>query len=276
MQSHHLNAGTRHSEAQSTNLSSRLAGQCCSANAPQNVGSTERMFSTGIGGMLVASGILRGRLPGLLLTAVGGALLYRGLTGHCSLYQQLGISTHEQEGERAIVKGVKIEESVVIGRPAHELYERWTKWEQLPEVLPHIDQVKDLGQGRTRWTARGPMGIQLTWESEVINQETDRLVAWQSLNGGDVDTAGSVRFDALDPEHTEMRVSMQYSPPGGRVTAMAAEFLGLGLNQRVRTDLQRFKANMESMQTPSADSVSIQGAHASTDGSEVSPDKTHG
>ena len=240
-----------------------LAQQCCSGTADLNVGSTERIFSTGMGGMLIASGLLRGRLPGLLLTAIGGALLYRGITGHCSVYQQLGFNTSEMEGERSITKGVKIEESVTIARPAHDLYEVWTQWERLPEILPHIDEVKDLGQGRTRWTARGPLGTRLTWEAEVINQETDRLIAWQSLNGGDVDTAGSVHFNAQGANATEMVVSMQYEPPGGRLTAMVSEFLGVGLDQRVRRDLQRFKSSMESQQS------GTQGAHAAMDSSEL-------
>ena len=244
-----------------------FAQQCCSANATHNVGSTERMFSTGVGGMLVASGLLRGRLPGLLLTAIGGALLYRGVTGHCSVYQQLGINTYEMEGDRSITKGLKIEETVTIARPAHDLYEVWTQWERLPEILPHIEEVKDLGQGRTRWTARGPLGTRLTWEAEVINQEPDRLIAWQSLTGGDVDTAGSVHFNQQGGNSTEMVVSMQYEPPGGRLTAMVSEFLGIGLDQRVRRDLLRFKSTMESSQQPG-----IQGAHASTDSSELSPD----
>lgn len=222
-----------------------LAQQCCNSECEQNVGSTERLFSTGFGGVLVASGLLRGRLRGLLLTVAGGALLYRGLSGHCSVYQQLGISTSEVEGERSIVKGLKIEETITINRSAHDLYQKWTRWESLPEILPHIDQVRDLGQGRTRWTARGPLATRLTWDAEVINQETDRLVAWQSLSGGDIDTAGSVHFDSLGANLTEMTVSMQYDPPGGKLTAMVSEFLGVGLDQRLRKDLQRFKATME-------------------------------
>lgn len=237
------------------------------AGGEENVGSSERIISTGLGGLLVANGILRGRLPGLLMTAIGGALLYRGLTGHCALYQQLGIDTTATEGERSAVKGLKIEDSVTIHRPAQELYDIWTRWEQLPEILPHIEHVKDLGNGRTRWTARGPLGATLSWEAEVINQDPGRMVAWQSLSGGDVDTAGSVHFNATGANTTHMTVSMQYHPPGGRLSAVLAEFLGVGLDRRLREDLHRFKHSMESKVEPGA-----QGAHAATDGSEVASD----
>lgn len=271
MSSHSSSPNADHQVPQ-TSMSQQWRGAACSRHAEANVGSSERVFSTAFGGVLVASGLLRGRLRGLLLTAAGASLLYRGLTGHCAVYQQLGINTHEAAGQRAITKGVKIEESIRIAKPASELYQMWTQWERLPEILPHIDEVKDLGQGRTRWTVRGPLGIQLRWEAEVIGQDSDRMIAWQSLHGGDIDTAGSVHFDAIDANTTEMKVAMQYEPPGGRLTAMAAEFLGLGLNQRVRRDLERFKASMESTGRASGqpnDSGAVPAAHASTDGSEV-------
>ncbi len=63
------------------------------SSACENVGSTERIVSAGLGGLLVASGIFRGRLPGLLLTGLGASLLYRGLSGYCAMYQQMGINT---------------------------------------------------------------------------------------------------------------------------------------------------------------------------------------
>ncbi len=216
---------------------------CC---ASPNVGSTERMYSTGLGGLLVAAGIARGRLPGLLMMAAGGSLLWRGLSGHCAMYQYLNMDTREHDGELKPVKGIKVEQSLRINRPAHELYDRWTQWEKLPEILPHIEQIEVLEEGRMRWTARGPLGTPLSWEAQIINQRADRFVAWQSLTGGDVDTAGSVHFNPISSEATDMHVSMQYDPPGGKWTASLGEFLGIGLKKRLSEDLRQFKETMES------------------------------
>ena len=41
--------------------SHQLRRPCCGTQAELNVGSTERMISTGFGGLLIASGLLRGR-----------------------------------------------------------------------------------------------------------------------------------------------------------------------------------------------------------------------
>jgi len=58
-----------------------------------NVGDSERWLAAAGGGALMLFGLGRGSLPGILLALAGGSLLYRALTGHCHLYQSLGINT---------------------------------------------------------------------------------------------------------------------------------------------------------------------------------------
>src|SRR5215211_5607750 len=61
-----------------------------------NVGQAERLASNIGGGVLVLGGMLRGGLSGLTMTLLGGALLYRGVTGHCHLFEALGASTADE------------------------------------------------------------------------------------------------------------------------------------------------------------------------------------
>ena len=58
-----------------------------------NVGSGERVASTLGGAVLAGLGVARGGVSGLALAALGGALVYRGSTGHCSAYSAMGVST---------------------------------------------------------------------------------------------------------------------------------------------------------------------------------------
>jgi uncharacterized membrane protein len=62
-----------------------------------NVGLVERALSTYVGGSLVTLGLSRRSFPGLVVAALGGALIYRGATGHCRLYNALGMSTADQD-----------------------------------------------------------------------------------------------------------------------------------------------------------------------------------
>jgi uncharacterized membrane protein len=65
-----------------------------------NVHSKERLASALVGGLALAyaRGLRRGRASAI--AALGSALVYRGVTGHCHLYQTLGLSTSEKRDER--------------------------------------------------------------------------------------------------------------------------------------------------------------------------------
>jgi hypothetical protein len=58
-----------------------------------NVGTAERIGSAVAGAVLVARAVAHPSLARMILAVGGAALLQRGLTGHCSLYRQLGIDT---------------------------------------------------------------------------------------------------------------------------------------------------------------------------------------
>ena len=62
------------------------------ADRPVNVGDLERWLSL-LGGGLLALYTLRRSLGTVVLLGGAGALLYRGWTGHCALYQTMGLST---------------------------------------------------------------------------------------------------------------------------------------------------------------------------------------
>jgi len=67
-------------------------------SGPVNVGDLERWLSVFAGGA-VALYSLRRSLGNFMLLFGAGALLYRGLTGHCPLYQTMELSTAHQDGQ---------------------------------------------------------------------------------------------------------------------------------------------------------------------------------
>lgn len=89
-----------------------------------NVGDKERLLSLLGGSALGLYGLSRFSLRGLVLAAMGGALAYRGVSGHCSLYQSLDVSTATPLAPGTSIRaghGVKVEESVLINRDAATL-----------------------------------------------------------------------------------------------------------------------------------------------------------
>ena len=75
--------------------STRPAERPLQAERSVNVGDIERWLSV-LGGGALALCTLRRSLGTLVLLAGAGALLSRGLTGHCALYQAMGVSTAAQ------------------------------------------------------------------------------------------------------------------------------------------------------------------------------------
>ena len=79
-----------------------------------------------------------------------------------------------------------------------------------------------------------------------MTDEPGKLIAWKSLDGADVDTAGSVHFRELPGGHgTEVRVEMKYEPPAGKVGALIAKLFGEDPARQIHDDLLRFKQLME-------------------------------
>lgn len=95
-----------------------------------NVGDTERWASILGGGALAVFGLSRESLPGLALAALGGTLVYRGMTGHCPVYCALDMD-HSGRGPATTIparQGVKVEEAMTINRSPHDLYEFCATW----------------------------------------------------------------------------------------------------------------------------------------------------
>lgn len=231
--------------------------------APVNLAGWERWASlVGGGTMLLAGLVTRRPLVGIVTALTGGAFLYRGATGHCPMYSSLGIDTASHKDTTAVPaqQGYKVEESVTINRPREELYRYWRDLQNLPRIMRHLRRVEPIDERRSRWTARGPMNTSVQWEAEVFNEQENEMIAWRSLPGGDVQTAGSVHFEALpDGRGTRVRASLKYNPPAGKLGANIAALVDESVEDEIREDLRRFKMAMEAGDTPTTGGQSVGG-----------------
>jgi uncharacterized membrane protein len=222
-----------------------------------NVADTERAVSVAAGSILALLGLSRGSLPGLLGIAVGGALIYRGATGHCSMYQQLGINTAEEEQQGAqgeydaeeeiSERGIHVEQAFLINKSPEELYQFWRNFENLPRIMTHLESVRVMDNNRSHWVAK-PARItgKVEWDAEISADEPNSRIAWRSLPGSDIDTIGEIRFaKAMGDRGTEVHVSMEYVPPAGRMGHWFATLFGSSPRRLIREDLRNFKRIME-------------------------------
>lgn len=113
--------------------------------------------------------------------------------------------------------------------------------------MHHLITVEQIDQQRSHWVAQGPANKRIEWDAEIINEIPTQLIAWKSLPGSDVGSAGSVRFkDAPGGRGTEIRVELQYNPPGGVVGSYFARLFGREPEQEITADLGRLKQFLES------------------------------
>ena len=223
-----------------------------------NVAGGERVASVVGGAALALYGARRKDLPGALLALLGGALVRRGATGYCDVYDALGVSTADgngavslqrQHGEKAVLdatRAIKIERTVTIGRPVDELYRFWRSFENLPRVMDHLESVTVLDDRRSHWVAKAPAGTTVEWDAEIHNEVPNELIAWRSVHEASVPNAGSVHFrPAPAGRGTEVKVVLEYEPRAGKLGALVAKLFGEEPDVQVREDLRRFKMMME-------------------------------
>ena len=219
-----------------------------------NVNSTERQLSVLGGSALVLHGLTRGSFGGVVEALIGGALVHRGITGHCAVYGSMGVSTAEGSGAASSLprqNTVHVQHSFLVNRPASELYDHWRQLENLPRFMDHLEQVEVRSDGRSHWKAKGPAGTHFEWDAEITEDVPNERIAWRSLPGSDVANQGSVSFR---PNHdrggTEVQVSLQYAPPAGALGRQFARLFGENPDHQVKEDLRRFKQLMEAGEVP--------------------------
>jgi uncharacterized membrane protein len=202
-------------------------------------------WATALGGAALvvwgARKLSRERHPvGALLATTGAGLIWR--------------SSRDTRARLAGSRGTAVEESVAINRGPDELFEFWRNLELLPMIMPQLASVEIVGHRRSHWVAGGPAGWRTEWYADIINEIPNQLLAWRTVEGSDLVSAGSVHFEPGPVGRgTVVRVKLQYDPPGGKLGAAFAWAFGDGPAHVIREGLRRFKQLMETGEIPTTE-----------------------
>lgn len=208
-----------------------------------NAGDVEHIGGILLGSMFVLMGMAKRSVGGFVYSVVGGALIYRGASGYGRLQKMVGRSASDPV--ELPVRAVKVERSVFIAVDSERLYRWWRKLDNLPKAMSHLKSVSEHDNVRSHWVAKAPLNTVVEWDAQVVNDVPGQLIAWRSLEGGDVDNAGSVRFKSVEGG-TDLQVTLRYLPPGDVVGAVAAKLLGEDPGAQLEQDLIQFKKAAES------------------------------
>ncbi|MFN3651999.1 MAG: SRPBCC family protein [Armatimonadota bacterium] len=159
--------------------------------------------------------------------------------------QQLSAAPSTPEG-RAVRDYLSRVKAITINRPVEEVYRHWRRLENLPRFMSQLESIDVLSETRSRWCARGPGNVLVEWDAEITDDRPNERIAWRSLPGSQVETSGWVRFDAAPRGRgTEVRVEIQYSPPGGGLGAAVAKLFNKDPESQLEENLRHFKQVLE-------------------------------
>lgn len=213
------------------------SGDKSSTNQPE-ASEVERWASLIGGGAMVLMGLRQGSLRGALTALAGGGLVYQGATKQSTI----------QKAQEAIGinQAIKVEKTVTINKSAEELYRFWHDFENLPTFMKHLKSVKVHNEKRSHWIANAPLGNSIEWDADILEDRENEFISWASVEGADVDNSGFVRFKKAPGDRgTEVKVVLEYNPPGGALAATVAKLFGEEPEQQIGDELRRFKMLME-------------------------------
>jgi len=195
-----------------------------------------RMLGLTVSGALIGVALVRRDLPSLVAGLVGVGLAARSFT-NIPASRLVGIGA----GRRA----VDMQKDININAPLDQVFDFFSNYQNFPHFMSRVRDVRNLGNGRSRWVVAGPAGIQAKWDAVVTCKEPNKVLAWRSVPGSMVENAGIIRFEPNEKGGTRVNIKLSYNPPGGALGHLAAMLFGADAKSELDADLMRVKTMIE-------------------------------
>ena len=154
----------------------------------ENWSPTARLL-TGLGGAVLAVyGLSRRGLIGSTMSLAGLGLAARGVT-NIEFKRLIGLGG----GRRA----VDIQKAINVNVPVYEAYDFWSRFENFPRFMAHVEEISDQGNGQSHWKVSGPTGVSVEWDAVITKQIPNEVIAWKSLPNEAIKSAGIVQLNTF-------------------------------------------------------------------------------
>ncbi|TDO73209.1 putative membrane protein [Flavobacterium chryseum] len=204
-----------------------------------NVSTVERVLMVTSGAYLLYNALSKEN-KSITKAGAGGAMLLRGISGYCPIYDAAGHLMNDK------ASNINIRFNTVINKPVGEVYDFWRNLENLPKFMSHLDNIKTIDATTSQWTAKGPAGIgSISWKARIVKDRKDRLLSWNSLEGSTIRNAGKVIFKSHGSS-TELDITISYHAPLGIAGESAAKLLNPYFEKLVKNDVATLKEYLES------------------------------
>ena len=87
----------------------------------------------------------------------------------------------------------KVEREVVVQAPVDIVYRAWHNFENFPKFMDNIEEVRVVGNGRSHWKAKGPLGSDAEWDAETTLDEHNKAL----LDQATLDKVNALKADII-------------------------------------------------------------------------------
>ena len=149
----------------------------------------------------------------------------------------------------------EVEYSIIIERPADELFRAWRDPATLPRIMAFLAEIRPTRDGRSEWRADGPLGQSHAWVMQISEERPGELIRASAEGGGALVRACEVRFRAAPGGRgTVTTLRVRFDPPGGMLGDVAARvFDGVVPKELASKALHFFKSLVLTGEIPTTD-----------------------
>ncbi|MFL6163173.1 MAG: SRPBCC family protein [Jatrophihabitantaceae bacterium] len=133
-------------------------------------------------------------------------------------------------------KSMNIEESIDVGVPLRQAYNRWTEFTEFPKWSKGVQSVNQDDETKTGWNAK-VFWSKRNWNAKINEQIPDERISWTS-DGPKGTVDGVVTFHELAPNLTRILLALEYHPAG---LFEKTGNLWRAQGRRVRLDLKLYR-----------------------------------
>jgi uncharacterized membrane protein len=139
----------------------------------------------------------------------------------------------------------RVHETTEVEAPVGDVFGYWSNFENFPNFMSNIEEVRMISQDTSHWRVKGPLGKSVEFDAKTTEMDPNRGIGWNTVDG-EVMTSGEVRFEETAPGRTRVDVTMNYSdPPGGAIGETVANILS-NPERILKEDLSNFARLVES------------------------------
>lgn len=213
----------------------------------QRSGNAERAITIASGALLLAPVLRKRSIISWTAAAAGGALIYDGVSGACTVSHSLGLSSGSPSSQR-------IHQSITIGKDAAELYTLWRNPDTMIRLMRPWADIDIAGENHIRWSIPLPIGPAITGEAIMIEDRENEMVHWSTMPGEGLQVNEWFHLSPA-PQDLGTEVTLEYlidfsGVRGGRTIRAISSFFDKTPRIIIGKLLHNFKALAETGEIP--------------------------